>query len=190
MARGHPVIPTPSDTRTRGRIAALRAAVAAAGLALLAAGCGYSASPALLPQHLKSVAIPVFENGTPQANLEQQLTDEVVQRFVRDNHLRIVDEKSANSVIRGKITAYKNSPYGFSSNSTTANAFRVTINVTVTFKDMVKNREMWSDNLVKSAIWYVGEVPGQSAARNEEEGRKEAILKLADEVLSRSVEGW
>ncbi len=189
MARGQPVIPTPSDTRTRGRIAALRAAVAAAGLALLAAGCGYTASPALLPPHLKSVAIPVFENGTPESQLEQQVTDEVVQRFVRDNHLRIVDEKSANAVIRGKVVAYKNAIYGFSSNTSTANAYRVTITVQVSFKDMVKNRELWSDELVKSAIWYAQDVPGQSA-RSEVEGRKEAIVKLADEVLSRSVEGW
>ena len=64
---------------------------------LLAGGCGYTASPALLPPHLKTVAIPVFENGTPEAQLEQQVTDEVVQRFVRDNHLRIVDERGGIS---------------------------------------------------------------------------------------------
>lgn len=156
---------------------------------MLVTGCGYTASPALLPSHLKTIAIPVFENGTPEAQLEQQVTDEVVQRFVRDNHLRIVDEKSSNAVIRGKVIGYKNAIYGFAANTSTANAYRVTITVQVTFKDLVKNRELWSDELVKSAIWYAQDVPGQSA-RSELEGRKEAILKIADEVLSRSVEGW
>ena len=100
-------------------------------------GCAYTSSPALLPPHLKSIAIPTFENGTSEVQLEQDITNETVQRFVRDNHLRIVDEKSANAVIRGKVVAYKNAIYGFSSNTSTANAYRVTITVSVSFKDMV-----------------------------------------------------
>jgi|SRR5262245_20299258 len=160
---------------------------AVAGLAFVL-GCGYSASPALLPQHLKSVAIPVFENGTPEAELEQQVTDAVIQRFVRDNHLKVVDEKSASAVLRGRVTQYKNSVFGFS-NTEQANEYRVTIAVEVTFKDLVKNRELWSDQVVKSANYYVQDVPGQTA-KSDVDGRKEAIEKIADEILARSVEGW
>jgi outer membrane lipopolysaccharide assembly protein LptE/RlpB len=134
------------------------------------------------------VAIPVFENGTPEAQLEQELTDAVIQRFVRDNHLKIVDERSANAVIRGRVTQYKNAVFGFS-NSAQANEYRITIGVTVTFKDLVKNRELWSDQVVKSANYYVQDVPGQTA-KTDLDGRKEAIEKIADEILSRSVEGW
>ena len=134
------------------------------------------------------MATPVFENATPEAQLEQEVTDAVILRFVRDNHLKIVDEKSAHSVLRGRVTTYKNTVFGFS-NSTTANEYRVTVAVEVTFKDLVKNRELWSDQLVKSANYYVQEVPGQTA-KTELDGRKEVIEKLADEILSRSVEGW
>lgn len=134
------------------------------------------------------MAIPVFENGTPEALIEQEVTDAVIQRFVRDNHLRIVDEKSANSVIRGRVTQYKNAVFGFSS-SAQANEYRVTIGVDVTFKDLVKNRELWKDQVVKSANYYVQDVPGQTA-KTDLDGRKEAIEKIADEILSRSVEGW
>lgn len=130
----------------------------------------------------------MFENGTPEAQLEQELTDAVIQRFVRDNHLKIVDERSANAVIRGRVTQYKNAVFGFS-NSAQANEYRITIGVTVTFKDLVKNRELWSDQVVKSANYYVQDVPGQTA-KTDLDGRKEAIEKIADEILSRSVEGW
>jgi len=163
------------------------AAVAAAGL-LLSLGCGYTASPALLPQHLKTVAVPVFENGTPEARIEQEVTDAVIQRFVRDNKLKIVDERSANAVVRGRVTQYRNAVFGFSS-SAQANEYRITIGVSVTFKDLVKNRELWSDQLVKSANYYVQDVPGQTA-KTDVDGRKEAIEKIADEILARSVEGW
>lgn len=157
--------------------------------AALLGGCAYTTSPALLPSHLKTIAIPVFENGTSEYTLEQEITDEVIQRFVRDNHLRIVDEKSANCVVRGRITQYKNAVFGFS-NASQAQEFRVTVAVSVTFKDQVKNREIWADdNLARTANYYVQDVPGQ-AARTELDGRKEAIRKIADEILTRSVQGW
>ena len=160
--------------------------LAAVGLAL--SSCGYTTSPALLPSHLKSVAVPVFENGTTEYTLEQDITAVIVQRFVRDNHLRVVDEKSANCVVRGKVTQYKNAVFGFST-AAQAQEYRVTIAVQVTFKDLVKNREVWTDEIVRTANYYVQDVPGQTA-RTELDGRKEAIDKIADEVLSRSVEGW
>ena len=174
--------------RARGPLAVTLAAIAAAGICLMCSGCGYTASPALLPQHLKTLAIPVFENGTPEAQLEQQITTAVVAAFVKDNHLRIVDEKSANAVIRGKVTQYRNAVFGFT-NASTATQYRVTVGVQVTFKDLVKNRELWSDEIVKSVIYYVQQVPDHPA-QTELDGRQEAVAKLADEILSRSVEGW
>jgi len=113
----------------------------------------------------------------------------IIERFVKDNHLRIVDERSADCVIRGKITTYKNAVFGFSA-ANRAQEYRVTIGCSVVFKDLVKNREIWNaPDLVKTSNYFVVDVPGQ-AAQTELDGRKEAIAKIADEILSRSVEGW
>jgi hypothetical protein len=152
------------------------------------ASCAYTTSPALLPAHLKAIAIPMFENATTEYTLEQEITAVVDSSFIRDNHLRLVDERSANCVLRGKVTQYKNAVFGFS-NSSQAQEYRVTIGVQVTFKDLVKNREIWTDEIVRTENYYVQSVPGQ-AARTELDGRRQAIRKIADEILSRSVEGW
>jgi outer membrane lipopolysaccharide assembly protein LptE/RlpB len=160
-----------------------------AGVALIAASCAYTTSSALLPSHLKTIAIPVFENATTEYTLEQEITDAVIQRFVQDNHLKVVDERSANSVLRGKVTQFRNAVFGFST-GTAAQEYRVTIELSVTLKDQVKNRELWSEgNLIKTANYYVVDSPGQ-AAQTELDGRKQAISKIADEILSRTVEGW
>jgi len=161
--------------------------VFAAGLGVGA--CAYTTSSVSLPPHLKTIAIPVFENGTNEYTLEQDLTDAVVQRFVSDNHLRVVDERSADAVLKGRIILYKNSVFGISPQNL-AQEYRVTIGISAVFKDQVKNRELWSDqNLVKTANYYVQNVPGHGAS-TELEGRKQAIAKLADEILTRSVQGW
>lgn len=151
--------------------------------------CAYSVHTSSLPPHLKSVAIPVFENGTTEYRLEEEITTAVIERFVRNNQLRVVDERSANAVLRGRITTYRNAVFGFS-DATRAQEYRVAITVAVTFKDLVKNRELWADEaLVKTANYYVQDVAGQPA-RTEIDGRREAVSKIADEILTRTVEGW
>ncbi len=166
-----------------------RAIGCALALGLTCGACGYTTSTALLPSHLKTVAIPVFENGTIEYNLERDITEAVVARFVQDNHLKVVSERTADAVIHGRVTLYKNSVFGFSSVNR-AQEYRVTIAVSVIFKDQVKNREIFNDpGLTKFSNYYVTNVPGDSA-RTELDGRKAAITKIADEILSRAVESW
>lgn len=159
-------------------------------LAVLAAGCAYTTGSALLPGHLRTVAIPIFENSTTAYLLEKELTQAVIDKFIADNHLKVVDERSAASVLRGRIVAYKNAVFGFTGTNR-AQEYRVTITVDVTFKDLVKNREIWRDpEIVRYANYYVQPVPGDTTAKTELQGRREAISKIADEILSRTVEGW
>jgi len=168
-----------------------RAALLVLGLlaGLVPVGCAYTSGSALLPSHLRTVAIPTFENATTEYVLEKELTQAVIDKFIADNHLRVVDERSAASVLRGRIVAYKNSVFGFTGTNR-AQEYRVTITVDVTFKDLVKNRELWKDpEIVRYANYYVQPVPGDTA-KTELQGRREAIAKIADEILSRTVEGW
>ena len=156
---------------------------------LAGAGCAYTTSTASIPPHLKTLAVPQFENATTEYNLEHEITDAVIDRFVKDNHLKIVSERDANAVLRGRITTYKNSVFGFSAVQR-AQEYRVTIGVSVVLKDLVKNREIFNEpDLVKFSNYYVTNVPGDSA-RTEIDGRRAAIAKIADEILSRSVESW
>ena len=159
-------------------------------LAASAGACGYTTSPALLPSHLKTVAIPVFENRTTEVTLEQQVTDAVIARFVSNNQLKVVDERVADGLIQGTITSYRNSVFGFSGGDATSQEYRVAIGLSVLFKDLRKNREVWNDpEMLKTANYYVTPVPGDTA-KTERDGRREAIEKIADEILTRTVQGW
>ena len=182
--------PRPVCPAFRRRRSPATACVALGVLAALAGSCAYSTSTALLAPHLRTVAIPVFENGTSEYLLPQEITDAVIARFVQDNHLRVVPERTASAVVRGKVVGYRNAVFGFS-DQTRAQEYRVAVTVSVIFKDLVKNREIWSDpGLTKTANYYVTPVPGDTTAHTELEGRQAAILKIADEIIARSVQGW
>lgn len=170
----------------RGRAAAW-AALVLAGLLL---GCGvYSTRPGQLPSHIKTVAIPTFENRTTQAGLDEEITKSVIDRFVADNNLRVVGEPEADAVLSGAVRTYQNAVFGFTAN-VQAEEYRVSIAVSCRLFDKVKNREIWRDDgLTKTANYYVVEVPGQPA-KTEIDGRQEAIQKIADEILARTVDVW
>jgi hypothetical protein len=157
---------------------------------LLCAGCGiYSTTPGNLPGHIKTVAIPTFENLTTEVGLDQEVSQAVMDRFVADNNLRVVDEGDADAVITGAVIAYKNAIFGFTAN-VEAEEYRVTITVSTKLFDRVKNREIWRDeNLTRTSNYYVKAVPGQ-VAQDELTGRTQAIEKIADEILSRTVDVW
>src|SRR5262245_12560467 len=92
-----------------------------------APSCGvYSTNPGVLPGHIKTLAVPAFENRTVQVGLDQEITEAVITRFVEDNHLRIVAESEANALLTGVVTDYKNTVFGFTGREQ-AQEYRVTI---------------------------------------------------------------
>jgi outer membrane lipopolysaccharide assembly protein LptE/RlpB len=162
----------------------------ALALSLASSGCGvYSTRPGSLPSHIRTIAIPTFENLTTQAGLDDEITRSIVDRFVADNNLRVVGEPEADAVLTGSVSRYDNAVFGFTGN-VQAEEYRVSITVSCRLFDKAKNREIWHDeNLTKTANYYVVEVPGQPA-QTEIDGRQEAIQKISDEILSRTVDVW
>src|SRR5262249_39247655 len=133
--------------------------------------------------------IPAFENRTVRAGLDQEVTQAVINRFVGDNHLKVIGEGEADAVLTGAVVDYKNVVFGFTGREQ-AQEYRVSITVAVRLLDKVKNRELWRDDaLLKTQNYYVVQVPGQ-VAQDETSGRSDAIKKIADEILSRTIENW
>jgi hypothetical protein len=159
-------------------------------LALSLSSCGvYSTNPGSLPGHIKTLAVPAFENKTTQVGLDEEITQAVISRFVDDNHLKIVAESDANAVLTGSVVGYSNTVFGFTGREQ-AQEYRVQITIAVRLMDKVKNRELWrDDNMVKTQNYYVVSVPGQQP-QDEVSGRQEAVRKIADEILSRTIENW
>lgn len=164
--------------------------ILAVSLALFLPSCGvYSTRPGSLPDHVKRIAIPTFDNRTVEVGLDQEITQAVVSRFIEDNHLKVVGAGEADALLSGSVVDYKNAIFGFTGQEQ-AEEYRVSITVAVRVLDKVKNRELWRDDaLLKTQNYYVVQVPGQQA-QDERSGRQEAIRKIADEILSRTVENW
>ncbi len=164
-------------------------AALALAFAITVGGCSYSPSPSLFPTHLKTLAVPILKNETTEPNLEQEVTQAIVDRFVQDNKLRVVAEADADLVISGSVVRYTNSVFGFNAREQ-AEEYQVAVAVRLTARDRVKNREMWrDDNLVHTTNYFVIAPAGQTP-QDQYSSRKAAISKIADAVLNKTVEGW
>ena len=60
---------------------------------------------------IKTIAIPTFENETPEFGIAERITDELVSGFQRDGTLRITTREQADAVLIGRITRVEDMPY-------------------------------------------------------------------------------
>jgi hypothetical protein len=166
------------------RKAIVRPDLLAATILLILVSCGYKAG-SLLPSHIKKIYIPTFENETTRYGIEQDLTSQVTQAFTDDNRLSVVSEADADAMLRGVIVGYQKGALTFD-RAQTVDEFKIEITVSVEFEDLREGKILWKEDEFKAWESYTaGEDEG-----GEEEALVKAIETLADDMVSRTLEGW
>lgn len=146
----------------------------------LAIGCGiYSFSGSSLPGHIKTVAVPLFENSTAFYGVSQPLTDGIIDALTQDNTLKIASPKNTDSMLKGSIMNVREQAGQYDRNEQ-ASDFKVYITVKVIFEDRVKRIDLWEETWTE---W--GEYESDM-----DEGITQAAEKLSDKILNRMVSGW
>jgi len=176
-------------TRPRAISADVRRLIGA-GLLLgaLANGCGYTVS-SVLPAHIKTVAIPTFGNNTVEHGLADDITQSLINGFQADRRLRIVRERDADSILRGTVLAYRNRVYSYTSQEI-ATSYEILLTVQVVYRDVIKSRDIWKEDQMTVRTTYNVTQVGSQPAQTEVDARKDAVQKLTDQIVSRTVQGW
>ena len=124
-------------------------AVALAVLAILSgAGCGYQLAgrSSTLPIGVKSIGIPVFVNRTRKPELEQRITEHIVDEFVTRGRVRILPaEDGADAVLRGTIFSYTSVPIVINEQGR-ATRYEILITARVVLNEVTTDRTLWADD--------------------------------------------
>jgi hypothetical protein len=169
---------------------ALRDTLLLGGVVLLTitqhGGCMYSFRGSSIPPHIKTIAIPIFddESGFGEAGLKENFTNAVITRFINDNSLQVTDRGNADSMLEGVITSVRPEPSVVGGREQ-VQKWRVTISVKVTYTDLKLRKKVW-DKVMSN--WGDYEYTGGLSARAE--GIQQAISKLAEDILIDTVSGW
>ena len=149
-------------------------------------GCPYSFRGSSVPSHIKTIAIPIFDDqsGFGEAGLKENFTNAVIARFITDNSLQVTDRGNADSMLEGVITSVRPEP-SVVGGGEQVQKWRITISVKVAYTDLKLRKKVW-DKVMSN--WGDYEYTGGLSARAE--GIQQAINKLAEDILIETVSGW
>lgn len=155
-------------------------------------GCGYKlvGQGITLPNTYWRMAIPVFENKTPQQEIAEMITLAVIDAFSRRGELEIVAEEAATSILRGEINTYQEIPQNISTASYLAKSYRIFLTASVRLIDRKNNSVYWEDKkMYFSQDYDVSDYLGQTEA-DQREARLRAAEEFADRLVSVVLEGF
>lgn len=153
-------------------------------LAFSGINCGYRVG-SLLPKDIKTVAVPIFINNTPEPEIETQITNGLIQEFISDGTLKIAEEENADTLVLGEIIDYRREPLRYTNEEVTRE-YRLLIAVKVTFQDLRRNEIMWENPRIEG---YTTFFVGSSLPESERLALPDAIKDLAHHVVETVVEG-
>jgi len=148
-------------------------------------GC-YSFTGASLPAGIKTIAIPLVTDNSSfsQANIRQDLTDQLVQKFTRDGSLQVRDRTVADALLDVTITSITDMPIGVRQGEELTNK-RITINVEANYRDQKKQKTFWDKTFQQTADYPISQgLDGQKVAL------KNAEDKISNDLLLGVLSNW
>jgi hypothetical protein len=109
-------------------------------------GCYKPVNKSGLPEHIRTVAVPAFQNQALRYKIESRFTEAVMREMLRRGKgLRVQSEpKGADAVVDGTIKSF--AFYGVLLDTRgRARIFEVTITAAVTVRDQVTNRVLYDN---------------------------------------------
>jgi hypothetical protein len=150
---------------------------------LFFSGC-YSFTGASVPAHLKTVAIPLFEDvsGFGEPGLREKLTQKLIELFRNDNNLEIGERLTADSIVEGTISSVIDAPQVIGGNNIVTTR-KVTITIHASFTDMKLRKKIWEKDFSSWGEYIQGQQIRDVALTD-------AVNKTAEDILLETVSGW
>lgn len=161
----------------------------ALGLALLAvdlAGCGYSFR-GNLPDHIKTVAVPVFTNKTAEPAVETFLTSAVVEAFASNGRLRVVKPEDADAILDGEVVGYSVQSIAFD-NRANVRQYRLLVTMNLRLRDVRRSSILFEQQSLKEKADFqvLGAVSQTISA--EESAVRTAAVEIGRAIVSLTID--
>ncbi len=147
----------------------------------------YSFSGSSLPSHLRTIAIPMFENSTTEFGVPEDITDALINEFTQDNTLKVVDRRAADSIIEGTIVNIREQAGAYNQQEQ-VQEIRIYVRIKAKFEDLKKNNIMWEEEITQWGTYSPDSPSGENSTR--QDAIAEAISKIVTDILNRTISGW
>ena len=171
----------------------------------MAQGCLYtpqtSGGDIILPDRIKTIAVPTLDNKTAYYGINEDLTKAVIEEFIRNGRLTVTDIKDANAVLKGEIVKYLLVPVSYDENDVVEQK-KLKIIVNLEFRDSSTDEILWEEKwtespagteiggIVEEVRFFVTDKGGTEIVETEEDARKRIVERLAEDIVRRTIYGW
>ena len=158
---------------------------------LLLMACSVSMSTGGFPPQIRTVAVLPFENSTSDPTLAQDVNRAVREAVQSRLGLRPAAEDQADAVVRGTVTRYDpDQPIAFQGSAAVSGRAapvevtkrQVTITVDVEIIDQKTGKPLWKGSNLS--------VQGEYDPGRETEGRRKALEKLVNSIVTGAQSQW
>jgi len=149
-------------------------------------GC-YSFTGSSLPVHLKTLAIPVFEDNSAAgiAQLRGEITGSLANRIEAQSALRLTPSAArADALLEGAIISFSDDPSQLSSMTERAMTNRITVVVQARMVDRVKKTQIFSRSFVGFSDYRTGNYTAR------QEALRHSVGQIIDQIFDQIVSGW
>ncbi len=158
-------------------------------LIIFGSDCGYySFSGSTLSAHIRTVAVPMFENKTSEFGVREDMTDALIIKFTQDNTLKVADRRSADSIVLGSITNIREQAGAYNTDEQ-VNEIRVYVSVQAKYEDIKKHKVIWEESITQWGT-YNPNAPAGDEGSTRQDGISEAVEKIVDDIFNKTVSGW
>ena len=156
------------------------------GLINFTSCCSYSFTGASVPEHLKTISIPVADDrsGAGEPGLRELFTNKLTQKFIDDNTLRVADRTNANASLDCTISSFTDAP-AVVSGGENVQTRRITIGVQVIYKDLIKRK-----TILEQTFSNYGDYNASGSLAEKTAAIGVAVDKITEDVLLAVVSGW
>ena len=151
---------------------------------LVFVSCGYYSFKGALPPDIKTIAIPLLDDNTSESGVRENMTNILLEAFISDNTLTIVDEDKADLVLTGTINSIRVKPFIVQAGE---NVSESQVVVTARFKcqNIKTSKIMFEKNLSEYGLMDI------SAGLDERnEAIQQALELMKDKVIDLTFGGW
>ena len=156
-------------------------------ICVVAAGCSYSFTGASVPTHLNSIAIPICvdRSGSGQANLSDDFTNELINKFLNDNTLQVAERVNADAILECTLLSLTDSPQVVTGGEDIQTR-RLTLNVKIIYRDLVKKKNIFEKNFSNFGDYD----DSNDITEAREDAIAAAIDKITEDILLGVVSNW
>ena len=148
--------------------------------------CVYSFTGASVPEHLKTIAIPIADDrsGAGEPGLRENLTQKLIQKFIDDNTLMVSERTTANALLECSIVSLSDAPAIVKAGEDITSR-RITIGVKVIYRDLVKRITVF-----EKTFSNYSDYPANNPVQGRASAIEAAIDLISEDILLDTVSGW